>query len=399
MEIERILFMRNMEAKKPLGLYLHIPFCVQKCQYCDFLSGKGNREEMEAYVEALLKEICAYKTDQQNNISNFFVQTIYFGGGTPSILEAEAIRRLLDTIRACFVVMPSAEITLEVNPGTVTREKIRQYKEMGINRLSIGLQSVREEELRLLGRIHTFSEFLDCFQMARQEGFTNISIDLISGLPNQTKEQFLESLSVVASLGVEHISVYSLIIEEGTPFFELYGEGGSRQNELISEDLDREFYELTKQMLAKAGYERYEFSNYAKVGYESKHNCSYWIGVDYLGLGLGASSYFCGSRFYNTRNRIEYNKNAEHLSLLRQEVQVLSEKERMEEFMFLGLRLCKGVSKQEFAHRFHCEIEEIYGTVLKRLEKIGVLICTRDTIALTDFGIDVSNQVLAEFLL
>ena len=464
-----------MEAKKPLGLYLHIPFCVQKCRYCDFLSGKGSREEMEEYVEALVREIRAYKeylflekkedvikkqnavriehecemrfgeeviqneenvlhgikqkleskeqekqnretnvwkskqvaerTEadkkqlKENDIEQLEVQTIYFGGGTPSILQADAILRCLDAIRETFTVSETAEITLEMNPGTVTREKLKAYKQAGVNRLSIGLQSVREDELKLLGRIHTFAQFQDCFTMAREEGFRNISVDLISGLPRQTKEAFLESLDIVKNLGAEHISVYSLIIEEGTPFYEWYGEEGSRQEELISEETDREFYELTKQELAKAGYIRYEFSNYAREGFESRHNSSYWTGVDYLGLGLGASSYFLGERFHNTADKSEYVKNAANPEKLRQEVQKLSIEERMEEFMFLGLRLCKGISKLEFERRFNCSIEEVYGNVLKRLIGLNVLFEEGDRIALTDFGIDVSNQVLAEFLL
>lgn len=382
----------SMEAKKPLGLYLHIPFCVQKCRYCDFLSGKGSKEEMEEYVDALLQEICAYgKID-------FEVQTIYFGGGTPSILPAEAIMRCLTAIRETFTVAETAEITLEMNPGTVTREKLKAYKWAGINRLSIGLQSVREDELKLLGRIHTFAQFQECFTRAREEGFENISVDLISGLPGQTKEAFLESLNTVKNLGAEHISVYSLIIEEGTPFYELYGEEGSRREELISEETDREFYELTKKELAKAGYIRYEFSNYARQGFESRHNSSYWTGVDYLGLGLGASSYFLGERFHNTADKSEYVKNAENLEILRQDVQRLSKEEQMEEFMFLGLRLCKGISKTEFEKKFGKAIEEVYGSVVKRLIGLNVILEDGDRIALTDFGIDVSNQVLAEFL-
>lgn len=382
-----------MEAKKPLGLYLHIPFCVQKCRYCDFLSGKGSREEMEEYVGALVREICAYRK------IDFEVQTIYFGGGTPSILPAEAIVRCLEAVRETFTVAETAEITLEMNPGTVTREKLKTYKQAGINRLSIGLQSVREDELKLLGRIHTFAQFQDCFTMAREEGFQNISVDLISGLPGQTKEAFLESLDAVKSLGAEHISVYSLIIEEGTPFYELYGEEGSRREELISEESDREFYELTKQELAKAGYIRYEFSNYARQGFESRHNSSYWTGVDYLGFGLGASSYFLGERFHNTENRQEYIENADNLKKIRQDVQKLSKEERMEEFMFLGLRLCRGISKAEFEKKFGIAIEEVYGNVLKKQFELGTLAEDNDRIALTDFGIDVSNQVLAEFLL
>ena len=415
-----------MEAKKPLGLYLHIPFCVQKCRYCDFLSGKGSREEMEEYTEALVKEIRAYKTfrlkGEQKNVGveqeqkvtfvteeiskntkewqkQFEVQTIYFGGGTPSILPAGAIVRCLDAIRENFTVSDMAEITLEMNPGTVTREKLKAYKQVGINRLSIGLQSVREDELKLLGRIHTFAQFQECFTMAREEGFENISVDLISGLPGQTKEAFLESLHTVKNLGAEHISVYSLIIEEGTPFYELYGEEGSRREELISEEIDREFYELTKQELAKAGYIRYEFSNYAREGFESRHNSSYWTGVDYLGLGLGASSYFLSERFHNTANKSEYVQNAANPEKLRQEVHCLSKEEQMEEFMFLGLRLCKGISKTKFEKKFGKNIEEVYGNVLKRLIGLDVLLEAGDCIALTDFGIDVSNQVLAEFLL
>ena len=352
--------------------------------------------EQEQKVTFVTEEISKNTKEWQKQ---FEVQTIYFGGGTPSILPAGAIVRCLDAIRENFTVSDMAEITLEMNPGTVTREKLKAYKQVGINRLSIGLQSVREDELKLLGRIHTFAQFQECFTMAREEGFENISVDLISGLPGQTKEAFLESLHTVKNLGAEHISVYSLIIEEGTPFYELYGEEGSRREELISEEIDREFYELTKQELAKAGYIRYEFSNYAREGFESRHNSSYWTGVDYLGLGLGASSYFLSERFHNTANKSEYVQNAANPEKLRQEVHCLSKEEQMEEFMFLGLRLCKGISKTKFEKKFGKNIEEVYGNVLKRLIGLDVLLEAGDCIALTDFGIDVSNQVLAEFLL
>lgn len=384
-----------MEAKIPLGLYLHIPFCVRKCRYCDFLSGVATRQEMEDYVQALIMEIGAYK----EQAADYEVKTVYFGGGTPSVLEAGQIGRLLSALHDCFAIMPDAEITIEVNPGTAGREKFERYREYGANRLSIGLQSAEEEELRLLGRIHTFGEFKECFAAARKAGFSNISVDLISGLPGQTKERLLRSLRAVGALSPEHVSVYSLMVEKGTPFYEEYGSGGEKENEMLSEEADRELYELTKEELKRFGYFRYEISNYAKPGFESRHNSAYWQGREYLGFGVGAASLFQGARFCNLSDRAEYVRKSANLSYLQKERKRLSQKDRMEEFMFLGLRLCEGVSKAEFLWRFEVPMERVYRDVLPRLIEQGLLVERGGNVALTDFGIDVSNAVLAEFLL
>ena len=295
----------------------------------------------------------------------------------------------------------SAEISLEMNPGTVTKDKLTAYREAGINRLSIGLQSIHDEELRMLGRIHTYEEFLCAYRMARECGFDNINIDLISAIPEQTIGSWEETVRTIAELQPEHISAYSLIIEPGTPFYELYGEDAVHNKEtqknckmLPGEEEEREMYHITKRILADAGYERYEISNYAKPGYECRHNCGYWMRVPYLGFGVGASSFVRGLRYTNPENVGEYSKcfgdkfNAEKLS----------REEEMEEFMFLGLRMMIGISKQEFERNFDITIEEIYGNQIQKLESLQLLDERDDRIFLTEKGIDVSNSVFVEFL-
>ncbi len=379
---------------KPLGLYIHIPFCVKKCDYCDFLSAPATVETKRRYVDALIAEIkgCA------SSYLMFEVQTIFFGGGTPSCLEANEIRRIMDALSETFHLRKGyREVSIEVNPGTLTKEKLRVYKEAGINRLSFGLQSVNNEELKKLGRIHTYQQFKDNFLLARSLGFDNINVDLMSALPEQTEESWERTLRTIIALEPEHISAYSLIVEEGTGFYERYREGTKGHELLPDEDTDRRIYHLTKEILKASGYEQYEISNYAKKGYECRHNSSYWIGTDYLGLGLGASSLIQGVRFSKEEDLLKYLEVCE--SDLVRETCELTREQRMEEFMFLGLRMCHGISKQEFYHRFQKNIKEIYPKIIENLVGKGLLLEEGDRIYLTDFGIDVSNQVLAEFLL
>ena len=385
---------KKTEQKRPLGLYIHIPFCVQKCKYCDFLSAPADDATKKQYVEALCKEITGYK----DLTKEYELATIYFGGGTPSVLNVSLTEKILSTVKKVFAVNAGAEITLEINPGTASLDKLKRYKELGINRLSIGVQSAKKEELALLGRIHSFEDAKQTVLWAREAGFTNLSLDLMSALPGQSLEDYKENVEEILSLNPEHISSYSLIVEDGTPFFELYAVGKEKETELPDEETDRAMYAYTKERLMQAGYGRYEISNYAKPGFESRHNSSYWIGTEYIGVGLGASSLFTNARYHNETDLTTYIKEAESGQDVRRETERLDIGEQMEEFMILGLRMMQGISRQAFQNRFGKPIETVYGSALKKLEKQGLLILTGDRVALTETGIDVSNRVFVEFV-
>ena len=377
--------------KKDLGLYIHIPFCVKKCAYCDFLSWKGSDEEREAYVQALEKEISSYSEFAKD----YRVSTVFFGGGTPSVLEGEQTERILKKIRDTFRVEKDAEITLEMNPGTAQKEKLLLYRELGINRLSIGLQSVKNENLKLLGRIHTYEDFLDSYRMAREAGFDNISADLISSLPGQTLEEWKEELEILQETPLEHISVYQLIIEKGTEFYEKYGE---HEELLPDEETSREIYLWTGKYLKEHGFEQYEISNYARPSRKSRHNLRYWERKDYLGLGLGAASMVHNIRMSNTRDWEKYIEGSQNPKRLREEVEFLEEPRQMEEFMFLGLRKTEGVSRKEFRRTFGRELDMVYEKALEKHLENGMLEASKDRIRLSQAGILVSNQVLSDFI-
>lgn len=374
---------------KLLELYIHIPFCVKKCAYCDFLSGPSDEESREKYIELLCAEIDACK----GKVEEYQISTVFFGGGTPSVLRGNQIEKIMSKLREVFVFAKDAEISMEMNPGTVTEEKLAAYKKAGINRLSIGLQSVHDEELKMLGRIHTYDEFIHSYEMARETGFENINIDLISAIPGQTVESWAETLQTIVDLQPEHISAYSLIIEEGTPFYEKYGEG-SGADLLPSEDDEREMYWQTRQILHEAGYERYEISNYAKAERECRHNIGYWERTPYLGFGIGAASLFEETRYANPSNIEEYRMSFDE----KFKAEKLSAEERMEEFMFLGLRMMKGISKERFSMEFGVNIEEVYGEQIEKLKKLELLKENGDRIYLTEKGIDISNSVFVEFM-
>ena len=423
--------------RKDLRLYVHVPFCIKKCNYCDFLSAPSKEEQINAYFEALYKEIESYK----DRTDDYIISSVYIGGGTPSCVDTEKIVRIMDELKKVFKfkeinengifscekkkITTGPEISIEINPGTVgssgiNRKKLSDYKNAGINRISFGLQSTHDYELKLLGRIHTYSQFEENYYLARETGFSNINIDLMSGLPGQTIKTWEESLTKIASLKPEHISAYSLIIEEGTPFYEIYGPNGPEKHRLPSEDLDREMYKRTKELLSSYGYERYEISNYALSGFECRHNLAYWEPTDYLGIGLGSASLIENTRFHNTFSLHEYidkierqgntfdlsvNPNSQNKTLLltdsfgiRKDIEVLTRAHQMEEFMFLGLRKTKGVSIKSFYEKFGVTIDEIYGNILLSLKNQGLIESDNERIWLTDFGVDVSNRVLAEFL-
>ena len=371
----------------PLELYVHIPFCVRKCQYCDFLSGPSDEETKDRYIEALLKEIRAAE-----HTEDYEIVSVFIGGGTPSALKAEAIASIMRTLQEQFFFCEDAEVTIEANPGTVDLEKLTIYRNVGINRLSLGLQSTDAEELKLLGRIHSYEEFLKSYEWAREAGFSNINIDLMFAIPGQTGEAWRQHLYQVAELNPEHISAYSLIIEEGTPFAE--------QNlDLPDEDTEYQMYEDTAEILERYGYRQYEISNYAKQGYMCRHNAGYWQRLEYLGFGLGASSLYGGMRFSNTHQMQEYLKESRNPDQIRKDVTVLSRNEQIEEFMFLGLRMTEGISEKKFEENFDVRLMDVYGDILQKYEETGFMEHMETKWRLTRKGIHVSNHILADFLL
>ena len=390
--------------KKEMQLYIHIPFCAKKCDYCDFLSFAAGKETQKEYVEALIRELNYYGERYQERV----ISTIFIGGGTPSFIEAELLEAVMKAVYQAFHVLPDAEISMECNPGTVTKEKLLAYKKAGVNRLSIGLQSPNDEELKILGRIHTFETFLQTYDMARNCGFTNINVDLMSSLPGQTKQSFLNGLKKVVRLKPEHISAYSLIIEEGTPFYDKYEEDMERQakgEETRFLPREEEVYEtirLTREYLQEEGYHWYEISNFAKPGKECRHNIGYWKRADYLGVGLGAASLIDNVRYANTSDLQLYVKKwqgQEPQEICIVEEEILTKMAQIEEFMFLGLRMTEGVKRSDFKACFGIEPEGAYANVLSSLQDEGLLKMEAGWIALTDKGIDVSNYVLAQFLL
>ena len=405
--------------KRELELYVHIPFCVKKCAYCDFLSAPAGEREIHAYTDALIHEIRA----RGENHKDYRVRTVFLGGGTPSVLSGGDAARIFRALKKSFDIAENPEITLEVNPGTVTEEKTAAWKNAGINRISIGLQSVNDRELKMLGRIHTFREFLNTWKLVRRAGINNVSIDLISAIPGQTVQSWERTLRTVAELGPEHISAYSLIIEEGTPFYTLYGDGKEKAGDssfppLPDEDEEREIYQRTASVLNEYGYHRYEISNYAREGYECRHNLGYWERKEYLGLGLGASSLIRECRFHNTADMEKYMyvygsggkaaegeensacscmKTEEQNSTL-EEIEKLSVEDQMEEFMFLGLRKTAGISPEDFRRSFDRNIMDVYGEKLIKLEKQGLIRNSGARISLTERGTDISNYVFSEFI-
>lgn len=373
--------------KKELELYIHIPFCVRKCAYCDFLSGPADYEAQRSYKEALIREI-----EHVESFADSEVSSIFIGGGTPSVFSEQWMAEALEKVYTHFNVRQDAEISIEANPGTVDLGKLAVYRQAGINRISFGCQSADNRELKMLGRIHTWEEFLESFSMAREAGFSNINVDLMSGLPGQSLQSWEESLHKTAQLKPEHISAYSLIIEEGTPF-------ASQKLELPDEEEERNMYERTREILEDWGYHQYEISNYARPGRECRHNLGYWQRKEYLGLGLGSASLVGETRFSNTRNMENYLNNSDSAAKIREEREILTVQEQMEEFMFLGLRMTEGISVTEFREVFGVSLEQIYGKVLEKYKKLELLEERGGRLRLTRRGISVSNPILADFLL
>lgn len=388
----------------PLSLYIHIPFCVQKCLYCDFLSASASDEVKERYVDTLIREMDFWA---EKIIKKYRIDTVFIGGGTPTCLAPMHLRRIGQRMQKMFTETGSrpVEFTIEANPGTITLEHIQALKEIGINRISLGLQSAQNNELKALGRIHTYEEFVESYGLLRQNGFDNINIDLMADIPEQTYESYQNTLEKVLALEPEHISSYSLIIEEGTPFYQMEEEGKLL---IPDEDTDRKMYDLTQELLAEKGYARYEISNYAKSGKECRHNLTYWHMREYLGVGLGASSYFSGYRFSNPCEMAEYESFVKESSQKKciftaypEIFHKLTKNEEMEEFVFLGLRTMSGISMKEYKSRFDVDFRTQYKEVLPDLFQKNLLAESKnhDRIYLTEKGIDISNMVLAEFLL
>lgn len=373
-----------------MELYLHMPFCVRKCAYCDFLSFPTDQETQNLYTRRLREDIDA----MGKKYGDIPVDTIFIGGGTPSVPDSALIVGIMEHVRKAFHVAEGAEISMEANPGTVTREKLTDYRRARINRLSFGLQSANDRELKLLGRIHTWAEFLESFHLARECGFTNINIDLMSALPGQTRESWKDTLKRVTDLNPEHISAYSLIIEDGTPFGEKYGSEEGRKL-LPDEDSEREMYHETKRFLQDCGYERYEISNYAKPGRACRHNIGYWTGLPYLGLGLGASSYMDGCRFAVNSDMKQY---LEEKPGMFTDVEKLTKKDMEEEFFYVGLRMTAGVSLPEFERRFGVSAKDVYPGLMETFVAEKAAVFQGDRFVLTDYGLDVSNYIMAQFL-
>lgn len=373
---------------KELGIYIHIPFCKRKCAYCDFISFSGHQKLIEPYINALIREIKNYKIDKEN----YVIKTIYFGGGTPSFIESKYIADILGTIKAKFNILENAEITIEANPGTVNELKLKDYYNAGINRISFGLQSTRSELLKLVGRIHSYSSFLEAYNLARKIGFKNINIDLMIGLPVQILEDVQKDLERIIELKPEHISVYSLIVEEGTRTEEKIK---NKELYLPSEELERKMYWEVKKKLEDAGYIHYEISNYSKPGFESKHNMSCWNQEEYLGFGLAAHSYINNKRYSNTIDFNEYFDWPENSKIMHEKQ---TKEDKQKEFMLLGLRKIEGVKISDFKNKFVENPIYLYRESLNKLVTQELIEIDIDNIKLTRRGIDLANLVWEEFV-
>lgn len=372
--------------KEELGIYVHIPFCVRKCYYCDFVSFVGNKDLQEQYIDTLKKEIVENNEKGNNRV----VTTIYIGGGTPSCIDSKWIVSIIDTVKKNYTVAKEAEITIEVNPGTVTKEKLEDYKTIGVNRLSIGLQSTSNKLLEEIGRIHTYEEFLNTYKLARKVGFCNINVDLMLALPNQTTSILEESLRNVIDLKPEHISIYSLILEEETVLENLVNKG---ERILPDEQIERDMYWKTKKILEQKGYVHYEISNFAKPEKESKHNLNCWNQKEYLGFGVAAHSYYDKRRYSNANELKEYMKKQEKKV---HEIQTVEDEQK--EYMMLGLRKIEGILISEFKKKFVQNPIYVFRKELDKLVKEELVEIDIDSIKLTDKGIDLANLVWEEFV-
>lgn len=374
-----------------LGLYIHIPFCVKKCKYCDFNSFKLNVDEKRKYLDSLKREMELYK----ENFEDKSIDSVFVGGGTPSILNEEEIKILFQNIKNNFQIKDSAEITMECNPGTLTLNKLKTMKECGVNRLSIGLQAVQNNHLEYIGRVHTYEEFEKNYYQAKEVGFENINVDLMYALPNQSKEDWMESLEKVVKLNPTHISAYSLILEENTELFNMYEK---HEFELLDEDTDIEMYEYTISYLKSNGYNQYEISNYAKKGFECKHNILYWKCENYVGLGVSASGFLNETRYNNLCELDEYEEIIHSGKKPIEWEEKLSIKDEIEESIFLGLRMNEGIKFKDFYEKYNFNFEEEYKNEIDKLKKMKLIETKDEGMKLTQKGREISNSVFVEFM-
>ncbi|WP_368235404.1 radical SAM family heme chaperone HemW [Clostridium perfringens] len=374
-----------------ISLYVHIPFCAQKCLYCDFPSFARKDHLRKAYIEALNKEIISLR-EKHNNLE---INTIFIGGGTPSVLEANELECLLKEV-AKLNMAKEVEYSMECNPGNLTEEKLEVMKKYGVNRISMGLQAKQDNLLKGLGRIHNYKTFKENFLLAKKVGFNNINVDLMFGLPNQSLNEWEETLREIISLEPAHISAYSLIIEEGTAFYNLYE---NDKLKLPTEEEERKMYHLAKKILEENGFNQYEISNYAKEGKECRHNLAYWNMDNWIGVGSAAASYINGKRIKNISNVEEYINSIKDKGEAVEEIINNSKNDNMEEFMFMGLRKINGIDENEFKNRFSMNINDVYGEILNKYIGEGLLIRESGRIFLSEKGIEISNVIMADFLL
>ncbi len=375
-----------------LGLYIHIPFCVEKCFYCDFNSYKiQNKNEKKEYIKNLKKEINLYKEEFKDK----YFDTIFLGGGTPSILESEELEGIFNEIYKNFSILKDAEITIECNPGTLTKKKLQTMKKCGVNRLSIGLQTTQNKNLKYIGRIHTYEIFEKNYKEALEVGFENINIDLMYSLPNQSFDEYKESLDKVIKLSPTHISSYSLILEENTKLHKMYE---NKEFELNSDELDIKIYDYTIDKLKENGYNHYEISNYSKNNYECKHNIIYWKCENYLGLGAGASGYINNIRYKNVDSINDYNSLLKNNQKPIEEINKLTSKDKIEEAIIMNLRMTEGIDILEFNKKYDINFKERYNTILEKLKYENLIIEKNNRVFFTRRGRQISNTVLIEFL-
>lgn len=374
------------------GIYIHIPFCVKKCSYCDFVSFCSDEKTWKQYTNAVVCEIENKKIENSKKVT-----TIYIGGGTPSLIPENYIVKIINTVKSRFKIEESAEITIEVNPGTVTEKKLVAYKNVGINRISIGLQSAEDRILKLIGRIHNYQTFLSTYNLTRNIGFENINVDLMLAIPTQTKEELLNTLNKVIELKPNHISLYSLIVEENTEIKKALEVG---KLEYVDEKVEREMYWKTKRILEKNGYFHYEISNFAKRGFESKHNMDCWNQEEYIGFGIAAHSYINNKRFSNISNLEEYikNINEENFEKNIELHENQTKQDKMKEYMMIGLRKIGGISISEFERRFRISPLFYFRFEIDKLVKENLLEVDLDYIKLTKKGLDFANIVFEEFI-
>lgn len=378
---------------KEIGIYVHIPFCKRKCFYCDFCSFECNKNIHKDYTKALINEIRAFNLEEVGD--EIIIKTLYFGGGTPSYIDEIYIEQIINELRKKFRFSNGIEATIEVNPGTATFEKIKKYKDIGFNRISIGLQSANDRLLKLIGRIHTYGEFEETYKIARNVGFNNINVDLMIGLPDQTLDDVQDSLNKIIQKNPEHISVYSLILEEDTRLKELVDSG---KIILPDEDTERKMYWLVKNKLEENGYNHYEISNFSKLGFESKHNTDCWRQKEYLAFGLAAHSYFNNIRYSNTDDLNKYMEESK-LDINYRKIEEKQDKEiQMNEFIILGLRMIKGFSIKDFKFKFNIDPRDVYKNEIEKLVKLDLISVKEDNISLTNTGIDFANIVWSEFV-